>query len=78
MVIITTVQTVIDNQITTNIYVTMGCVIIADIQNGKKNKIKRGELYMTNKEKEIIRKFEIKLKEKYETDTREDIISFFG
>ena len=31
---------------------------------------------MTNKEKEIIRKFEIKLKEKYETDTREDIISF--
>ena len=33
-------------------------------------------IYMTNKEKEIIRKFEIKLKEKYETDTREDIISF--
>ena len=33
---------------------------------------------MTNKEKEILRKFEIKLKEKYETDTREDIISFFG
>ena len=31
---------------------------------------------MTNKEKEIIRKFEIKLKEKYETDTREDIIGF--
>ena len=31
---------------------------------------------MKNKEKEIIRKFEIKLKEKYETDTREDIISF--
>ena len=31
---------------------------------------------MTNKEKEIIRKFEIKLKEKYETDTREDIIKF--
>ena len=31
---------------------------------------------MTIKEKEIIRKFEIKLKEKYETDTREDIISF--
>ena len=31
---------------------------------------------MTNKEKEIIRKFELKLKEKYETDTREDIISF--
>ena len=31
---------------------------------------------MTNKEKEIIRMFEIKLKEKYETDTREDIISF--
>ena len=31
---------------------------------------------MINKEKEIIRKFEIKLKEKYETDTREDIISF--
>ena len=31
---------------------------------------------MTNKEKEIIRKFQIKLKEKYETDTREDIISF--
>ena len=31
---------------------------------------------MTNKEKEIIRKFEIKLKEKYETDTRDDIISF--
>ena len=31
---------------------------------------------MTNKEKEIIRKFEIKLKEKYETDTREGIISF--
>ena len=31
---------------------------------------------MTNREKEIIRKFEIKLKEKYKTDTREDIISF--
>ena len=31
---------------------------------------------MTNKEKEILRKFQIKLKEKYETDTREDIISF--
>ena len=31
---------------------------------------------MTNKEKEILRKFEIKLKEKYETDTREDIIKF--
>ena len=31
---------------------------------------------MTNKEKDILRKFEIKLKEKYETDTREDIISF--
>ena len=31
---------------------------------------------MTNREKEIIRKFEIKLKEKYETDTREEIISF--
>ena len=31
---------------------------------------------MTNKEKEIIRKFEIKLKEKYETDTREEIIKF--
>ena len=31
---------------------------------------------MTNKEKEIIRMFEKKLKEKYETDTREDIISF--
>ena len=31
---------------------------------------------MTNKEKEILRKFELKLKEKYETDTREDIISF--
>ena len=31
---------------------------------------------MTNKEKEIIRKFEIKLKEKYETDTREEIIYF--
>ena len=31
---------------------------------------------MTNKEKEIIRKFEIKLKEKYETDTKEDIIRF--
>ena len=31
---------------------------------------------MTNREKEIIRMFEKKLKEKYETDTREDIISF--
>ena len=31
---------------------------------------------MTNKEKEIIRKFETKLKEKYETDTREEIIKF--
>ena len=31
---------------------------------------------MTNREKEIIRMFEIKLKEKYETDTREDIIRF--
>ena len=31
---------------------------------------------MTNKEKEIIRKFEIKLKEKYETDTKEEIIKF--
>lgn len=31
---------------------------------------------MTNKEKEIIRMFEKKLKEKYETDTREDIINF--
>ena len=31
---------------------------------------------MTNREKEIIRMFELKLKEKYETDTREDIISF--
>ena len=31
---------------------------------------------MTNKEKKIIRWFEIKLKEKYETDTREEIISF--
>ena len=31
---------------------------------------------MTNKEKKIIRWFEIKLKEKYKTDTREDIISF--
>lgn len=31
---------------------------------------------MTNKEKEIIRKFEIKLKEKYETDTREELIKF--
>ena len=31
---------------------------------------------MTNKEKEIIRMFEKKLKEKYKTDTREDIISF--
>ena len=33
---------------------------------------------MTNREKEIIRKFEIKLKEKYETDTREEIISFIN
>ena len=31
---------------------------------------------MTNKEKEIIRMFEKKLKEKYETDTREEIIYF--
>ena len=31
---------------------------------------------MTNKEKKIIRWFEINLKEKHETDTREDIISF--
>ena len=31
---------------------------------------------MTNKEKEIIRKFEIKFKEKYETATREEIIKF--
>ena len=31
---------------------------------------------MTNKEKEIIRMFEKKLKEKYETDTREEIIKF--
>ena len=31
---------------------------------------------MTNREKEIIRMFEKKLKEKYETDTREDIIYF--
>ena len=31
---------------------------------------------MTNREKEIIRKFEIRLKEKYETDTREEIIYF--
>ena len=31
---------------------------------------------MTNKEKKIIRWFEIKLKEKYETDTREEIINF--
>ena len=31
---------------------------------------------MTNREKEIIRMFEKKLKEKYKTDTREDIISF--
>ena len=31
---------------------------------------------MTNKEKEIIRKLDIKLKEKYETDTREEIIKF--
>ena len=31
---------------------------------------------MTNKEKEIIRMFEAKLKEKCVTDTREDIISF--
>ena len=31
---------------------------------------------MTNKEKKIIRWFEIKLKEKYKTDTREEIISF--
>lgn len=31
---------------------------------------------MTNNEKNFIRKFVIKLKEKYETDTREEIISF--
>ena len=31
---------------------------------------------MTNKEKKIIRWFEIILKEKYKTDTREEIISF--
>lgn len=31
---------------------------------------------MTNREKKIIRMFEKKLKEKYETDTREEIISF--
>ena len=31
---------------------------------------------MTNKEKEILRMFETKLKEKYVTDTREEIISF--
>ena len=31
---------------------------------------------MTNKEKEIFRMFEAKLKEKYVTDTREEIISF--
>ena len=31
---------------------------------------------MTNKEKEIIRKLEIKLKEKCETDTREETIKF--
>ena len=31
---------------------------------------------MTNKEKKIIRWFVIKLKEKYETDTREEIIKF--
>ena len=31
---------------------------------------------MIDKEKKIIRWFEKKLKEKYETDTREDIISF--
>ena len=31
---------------------------------------------MTNKEKEIIRKFGIKLKGKYETDTKEEIIKF--
>lgn len=31
---------------------------------------------MTNKEKKIIRMFEKKLKEKYETDTREEIIKF--
>ena len=31
---------------------------------------------MTNRKKKIIRKFKKKLKEKYETDTREDIISF--
>ena len=31
---------------------------------------------MTNKEKEIIRMFVKKLREKYETDTREEIIYF--
>ena len=31
---------------------------------------------MTNREKEIIRMFEKKLKEKYETNTREEIIKF--
>ena len=31
---------------------------------------------MTNKEKEVITMFHKELKEKYETDTREDIISF--
>ena len=31
---------------------------------------------MTNREKEIIRMFELKLKEKYKTDTREEIIKF--
>lgn len=31
---------------------------------------------MTNKEKEIIRRLSIKLKEKYENDTREEIIKF--
>ena len=31
---------------------------------------------MTNKEKEVITMFEKELKEKYKTDTREDMISF--
>ena len=31
---------------------------------------------MTNKEKEVITMFQKELKEKYETDTREEIISF--
>lgn len=40
MVIITIVQTVIDNLITMNIYATMVYVIIADIVHGK-----RGDIY---------------------------------